>query len=138
MIKALNAKLRYARYTTWGSYFLFILCLISGGALRGTPMSVLLLATLPLLLFLPGMARENYKSLAMLSFVTLMYFIPLVDGAMRPTADVFHFITVGLISILFVAAMMFSRWKQYADAGYGEGQEQATPASQPPTTENKE
>jgi uncharacterized membrane protein len=138
MIKALNAKLRYARYTTWVCYFLFIICLISGSVLRGTPVSVPLLATLPLLLFLPGMARENYKSLAMLAFVTLMYFIPLVDGAMRPTADIFHFLTVGLISILFVAAMMFSRWKQYADAGYGDEPEQAAPASQPPTTDSKE
>lgn len=128
MIKALNAKLRYARYTTWFCYFFFIICLISGSVLRGTPISVPLLATLPLLLFLPGMARENYKSLAMLAFVTLMYFIPLVDGAMRPTADIFHFLTVGLISILFVAAMMFSRWKQYADAGYGD--ETPSPADQ--------
>jgi uncharacterized membrane protein len=119
MIKNLEVKLRYSRYTTWISYFLFILSLVVGGVVEGTPASLLVIVTLPLIIFLPGMARENYKSLAMLSFVTLMYFVPLVVNVMESDASIFDVTSVTMISILFMASMLFSRWRQFFDAGYG-------------------
>jgi uncharacterized membrane protein len=122
MIKALDQKLNAARYCTWGSYFLFILSLVGGGYLEGTPVSILIIVTLPLIIFLPGMARENYKSIAMLSFMTLMYFVPLVVNVMEPGATIYDMFSVALISVLFIASMMFSRWKQYHLAGYGKEQ----------------
>jgi uncharacterized membrane protein len=119
-IKALDKKLQFARYSTWGSYFFFLLAMFTGGLVNGTPVTLLLIVSLPLILFLPGMARENYKSLAMLSFVTLLYFIPLVVAAMDANRTPLDVISLALICILFVATMMFSRWKQYALAGLGD------------------
>ena len=119
MIKQLDTKLYFARRITWGSYFLFILTMITGSYLKGTPGSLIIISTLPLILFLPGMARENYKSLSMLCFVTLFYFTVIVVNLGGPEQSVFDWISVVLISLLFCSAMMFSRWKQYELAGYG-------------------
>jgi len=113
MIKNLQKKLTLARYVTWSSFILFILSLFGGSYLSGTPVSLLVFISLPLIFLLPGMLRENYKSLSMLSFVTLLYFIPLVVNVMSPDYDASDVASLVLICILFTASMMFSRWKQY-------------------------
>jgi uncharacterized membrane protein len=113
MINNLAIKLVWARRLTWWSYALFLVSMISGGYMRGTPGSLLIIGTLPLLLMLPGMARENYKSLSMLCFVTLFYFTVTVLNLWSPAANLIDWFSVTLIAILFCAAMMFSRWKQY-------------------------
>ena len=118
-IKSLDKKLYFARRATWYSYFLYILCMLAGGYLGGTPVSLLTIVTLPLLLFLPGMARENYKSLSMLSFVALMYFIPAVVNVGKPDYDGLDVASLVLVSILFTSSMLFSRWAQYSQAGLG-------------------
>jgi uncharacterized membrane protein len=120
-IKALDTKLYYARRVTWYSYFLFLLSLWTGGLLSAnpTPFSLLAIVSLPLILFLPGMARENHKSLIMLSFVTLMYFIHLVVNVGKPDYELFDVISLVLICILFTSSMLFSRWIQYHRAGLG-------------------
>lgn len=122
MIKALNTKLKYARYFTWGSFFLLFLSMVIGGRLSDppTPASLLIIISLPLMLLLPGMARENYKSLSMLCFVTLLYFIPLVVNVMEPGANLFDISSLILVCILFTSSMLFSRWKQYDQAGAGD------------------
>ncbi len=119
-IKALDTKLDIARRATWASYFLFILSLIGGGHMAGTPLSLLIIVSLPLLLLLPGMKRENHKTLALLSFASLMYFIPLVVNVGEPDRTFFDVLSLVLICILFVAAMLFSRWIQYHRAGLGD------------------
>lgn len=113
MIHALATKLSWARRLTWASYALFLASLVIGGYLAGTPGSLIIIGTLPLILFLPGMARENYRSLSMLCFVTLFYFTVIVVRLGAPGHSPMDWISVVLISVLFCAAMMFSRWKQY-------------------------
>ncbi|MAT52405.1 MAG: hypothetical protein CMK32_14610 [Porticoccaceae bacterium] len=119
MIKHLETKLRYARQITWVSYFLFIVTLFAGNFTDPEPLRLrlMMIIILPLLLFLPGMARENYKSLAMLCFVTLMYFTALVVDVGSPGASLWDWLALALVCILFVAGMLFSRWTQYAQAG---------------------
>ena len=121
MIKSLQTKLYYARRITWGSYCLFLVSMTTAGYLREpqTPGSLLIIGTIPLLLVLPGMARENYKSLSMLCFVTLFYFIVIVLNLWSPNQNLMDWVSVVLISLLFCAAMMFSRWKQYEVTGNG-------------------
>lgn len=119
-IRHLDTKLKYAKNLTWVSYFLFLVSMWTGGILGGVKIGTMIVLSLPLILFLPGMARGNYKSLAMLSFVTLMYFIPLVVNVGRPDFDVVDITSVALICILFTSSMLFSRWAQYDQAGLGE------------------
>ena len=113
MIPNLPLKLTWARRVTWLSFVLFFVSLLGFGYAGGTPASLLAIISVPLLLLLPGMIRENYKSLAMLSFVTLLYFIPLVVDVMAPESSLTSVVSLTLICILFVASMLFSRWKQY-------------------------
>ena len=117
MIKNLPNKLDKARKITWASYIGLILSLLIGGYLKQTPGSLMIISLLPLMIFLPGMARENYKSLSMLCFVTLMYFIPFVVNVWENTTSLPDIITLILICILFTASMLFSRWRQYDLAG---------------------
>lgn len=81
----------------------------------GAPLYVIalwaLLPTLPLLLFVPGIWLRNPRSHAWLCFVSLLYFMYGVDQAFLPGHQI---VGLGLsISsiILFIAAMMFSRWE---------------------------
>lgn len=113
MIPNLEKKLSIARQLTWASYFLFIISLLTGGLVSGTPASLLIIVTLPLVIFLPGMARENDKTLVMLSFVTLLYFIPIVVNVGEPDNSIFDIFSLVLICVLFTSSMFFSRWKRY-------------------------
>jgi len=113
MIEHLALKLSWARRLTRWSYVLYLASMLWGGYLRGTPGSLLIIATLPLLLLLPGIARENYKSLALLCFVTLFYFTVIVLNLWSPAHHAVDWLSLVLICILFCAAMLFSRWKQY-------------------------
>ncbi|HLS98217.1 MAG: DUF2069 domain-containing protein [Porticoccaceae bacterium] len=124
MIPALATKLTWARRLTWASYVLFLASLVIGGYLAGTPGSLIIIGTLPLILFLPGMARENHRSLSMLCFVTLFYFTVIVVRLGAPGHSAMDWVAVVLISVLFCAAMMFSRWKQY-DLAYRQGRGEA-------------
>lgn len=116
MIKSLDTKLHYARHLTRASFVLLILTLCIN-SLLGDTATLLVFILLPLVLMIPGLARENYKSLAMLSFVSLMYFVPVVVNVWEPSRTAWDIIALILISILFTSSMMFSRWKQYHLAG---------------------
>jgi uncharacterized membrane protein len=50
----------------------------------------------------------------MLCFVTLLYFIVTVNNLFSPNANVFDWVELVLLVVMFSAAMMFSRWKQYS------------------------
>ena len=118
-IRHLTTKLNAARKVTWCSYCLLLVSLWVGGLLSATPVSLLVLACIPLLLLLPGLYRENFKSLAMLSFVAILYFIPLMVNLWEPDASTIDILSLALVCILFTAAMLFSRWTQYQRAGLG-------------------
>lgn len=71
----------------------------------------------PLLVFLPGLVRGGWKSYLWLCFVVLVYFMVTVSelfGPKREIADVFELV---LIVVLFVAAMMYARWRKRELAG---------------------
>lgn len=113
MIEHLDTKLSWARHITRGSYVLYLASMLCGGFLRGTPGSLLIIASLPMLLLLPGIARENPKSLALLCFVTLFYFTVIVLNLWSPVSNALDWLSLVLICVLFCAAMLFCRWKKY-------------------------
>ncbi len=113
MTNDLETRVRLARSCTWFSYGLLILSLLFGGLFSGTPLTLLIIGIAPLLLFAPGMLKLNHRSLAMLCFVTLLYFIVIVVNLTEPDKSVFDIIAVVAVSSLFISAMMLSRWIQY-------------------------
>ena len=114
VIPNLGKKLRIGRQLTWGSLILFLLVLLLNGLLSSTPLSLMIFTFLPLLIILPGLYIERYKTISMLCFVTLLYFIVTVTNLFAPTANLLDVAELVLLVILFSAAMMFSRWKQYS------------------------
>ncbi|TNE75985.1 MAG: DUF2069 domain-containing protein [Gammaproteobacteria bacterium] len=114
IIPKLQQKLQVARRLTWSTYLLLLLVLLLNGVLSATPASLMVFTLVPLLIFLPGLRRERYKTISMLCFVTLMYFMVTVTNLFAPNASWLDAVELVLIVVLFGAAMMFSRWKQYS------------------------
>ena len=108
----LTRNLRVARISTWISYVALIISLFGDGLLSGTAPVLLIIAVLPLLLFLPGLGRENYRSITMLCFVCLLYFTAIIANLYEPDKTLFGIFALISVVSLFVAGMMFSRWLQ--------------------------
>lgn len=66
---------------------------------------------LPLLLFLPGMLRDRLRSYIWLCFVSLLYFIALVERLFARPGDSLALVGLVAVILLFISAMMYSRWR---------------------------
>jgi uncharacterized membrane protein len=114
VIPNLGKKLRIGRQLTWGSLILFLLVLLLNGLQSALSWKLMIFTFIPLLILLPGLYVERYKTISMLCFVTLLYFIVTVNNLFSPNANVFDWVELVLLVVMFSAAMMFSRWKQYS------------------------
>jgi uncharacterized membrane protein len=72
----------------------------------------LLVAILPLAIFIPGLRKPHHRTYSWLCFVLLMYFLFLVPLLMSYWSLIYWVLTL-LVSVLFITAMMTSRWLQY-------------------------
>ena len=79
-----------------------------------TRLALCLLQAAPLIAFAPGLWRGAQRSYVWLCLVLLMYFVMAVERVIRPGAPIAEFLELGLIVVLFVTAMMFSRWQSQA------------------------
>lgn len=107
----LQPKLKLARLLCQGSYISLLLTLTANAVALDRPLTILAITLIPLLLFARGVWRENPRSLVLLCFVVLMYFATVVINLGKPTRSGFDWLELVFIIILFLAAMMFSRWK---------------------------
>ena len=71
-----------------------------------------LLQILPLLLLLPGLLKQHYRSFSWLCFLMLAYFTGYVVQVYSPTRDPQDWISLALTLIIFIAGMFASRWLQ--------------------------
>lgn len=99
-----------AKITVWIAYPGLILSLLCDGLLTGTNLLLLIIAITPLLIFLPGLYREDHRSLVMLCFVSLLYFTVIVTNLYEPDRTLFSISALVAVVLLFIAAMMYSRW----------------------------
>jgi len=106
-------RVALAQRITWASFGVLILARLGGGVVAEAPWTLQIIGIVPLLIFIPGMLRISHRSLALLCFVTLMYFTVIVVNLSKPNHSVFDAIAVVAVSSLFVAAMLLSRWIQY-------------------------
>lgn len=72
----------------------------------------LLVAILPLAIFIPALRKPHHRTYSWLCFVLLMYFLFLVPLLMSYWSLMYWVLTL-LVSTLFITAMMTSRWLQY-------------------------
>jgi uncharacterized membrane protein len=81
---------------------------------EGLPGVIAAVKVLPLLLFAPGMLRDNLRSYIWLCFVCLLYFTVLVVRVFADPADLRGVIGLGAVVVLFIAAMLYVRWRARA------------------------
>ncbi len=95
----------------WFSYGLLIGQQLVDALLRDAPWVVFAVKLLPLLIFLPGMLRDQLRSYVWLCFVSLLYFIVLVERVFAEPAGLAGWIGLGSVVLLFSAAMLYVRWR---------------------------
>ena len=107
------------RPLTLGSLTLLIGAIAARMLSGSTSPLMLLPALLPLLIFIPGAWRGHPRSLALLCFVCLLYFCVITVRLFAPDRTPFDVAAMVAVVTLFVAAMMFTRWRkqQLRDAG---------------------
>jgi uncharacterized membrane protein len=71
-----------------------------------------LISILPLAIFVFAMRSPHHRTYSWLCFVLLMYFLFLVPLLMSYWSLIYWALTL-LVSVLFITAMMTSRWLQY-------------------------
>ncbi len=79
---------------------------------RGS-LTLWLVQCLPLLMFVPGLVKHYYRTYSWLCFVLLFYFTAFTVDAMSPLRDWVDYLGVGLSVVMFISAMMASRWRQH-------------------------
>ncbi len=75
------------------------------------PWIIYLGRVIPLLIFLPGMRKDNLRSYIWLCFVSLLYFIALVERLFAEPGNVLSLLGMVAVVTLFIASMMFVRWR---------------------------
>jgi uncharacterized membrane protein len=115
-IPHLATKLRVAHLTTNLSYAALLIVLTAWAFTLTQGASVVLWAivSLPLLILWPGMRKKRHRSYSWLCFVILLYFIKGVEGTMSPAVAWTDVSILALSVVIFIGAMLTSRWLQYA------------------------
>lgn len=103
----------------WASYAILLLTQVLDAWRGGAPWIIWLAVLLPLLIFLPGMLRDNLRSFIWLCFVLLLYFMRLVVALFERPTDPLAIVGMVSVVVLFNAAMLYVRWKARALRGPG-------------------
>lgn len=95
----------------WGCWLLFVVQQIWDVARFSAPWPVWVLRVLPLLVFMPGIARDNLRSVVWLCFVILFYFVSAVELMFARPGD--WVAVTGLVAIvaLFLACALYIRFR---------------------------
>ncbi|MFV0277491.1 MAG: DUF2069 domain-containing protein, partial [Parahaliea sp.] len=98
-------------YLVWAGWGLLLVQQVLDAWSHAMPWVIWLGKLLPLLLFLPGMLRDRLRSYVWLCFVSLLYFIALVE---RLFATPGHPLAIaGMLAVvtLFCAGTLYVRWR---------------------------
>jgi uncharacterized membrane protein len=108
----MNAGLRTAAARlTWISYAALLVQQAADAWLHAAPWFIWLIKLLPLLLFLPGMRKDNLRSYIWLCFMCLGYFLILVQRAFAEPGSLQVIGGLVAVVVLFIAAMLYVRWR---------------------------
>ena len=79
--------------------------------LRSAPWVVWLAVLVPLIIFLPGMLRDNLRRYIWVCFVSLMYFMRLVVALFARPDSLLSITGMVAVVILFTGSMLYVRWR---------------------------
>ena len=107
----MNSRAYLARRITWLSWFTLLLQQAATAWVQQAPWVVWLAFLLPLVIFVPGMLRDNLRSFIWLCFVSLLYFMRLVVAVFAHPDDGLAIMGLVAVVVLFCTAMMYVRWR---------------------------
>ena len=100
-----------AHVATWLGWAGLLLTQVLDAWLLAVPWIIWLGKILPLLIFLPGMLRDNLRSYIWLCFVSLLYFMALTVRLFAQPDSLLQGAGMLCVVTVFVAAMLYVRWK---------------------------
>jgi uncharacterized membrane protein len=113
-----NKNLNYILISTYTSYFALLgLITYTYSVDENHSWKLLIFQSLPLLLVLPGLINTRFRAHSCLCFIILAYFIAYVVEVGSSLREVTDWIGLGLSIIIFIGAMMSSRYLQRLQAG---------------------
>lgn len=96
---------------TWLSLTLLLVLQLIESAIQQPPLLIWVVRVMPLLIFVPGMLKDNLRSYIWACFVCLLYFISLVERLFAdPDSGIAILAMVSVVG-LFVSAMLYVRWR---------------------------
>ena len=112
-----GSRARLARAVTLACYGLLIVMLSAelfsiASLLPRTRMFLWCICVVPLLLFLPGMLRGAWKTFLWLCFMLPFYFALSVARLADAQPDLAARVELLMVCLLFVASMLYARWRQ--------------------------
>lgn len=93
----------------WLSWFLLFAQQAADAYLRGVPWIIWCGKLLPLLIFLPGMLKDRMRSFIWLCFISLLYFITLVERLFALPGSPLAQLGMVAVVVLFISAMLYVR-----------------------------
>lgn len=75
------------------------------------PWIIVLGKILPLLIFLPGVIRDNLRSYIWLCFLSLFYFLVLVERLFAQPSNILAMLGMVAVVTVFTCAMLYVRWR---------------------------
>ena len=99
------------RRAALASFAVLIIAQMLDSWVRQPPLTIWVMRVLPLLIFVPGLIRDNPRTYVWLCFVILLYFLTLVLRLFVDPADPVAWVAMCSVVILFTAAMMYARWR---------------------------
>ena len=110
-VKSYGALSARAHVATWFVFAVLLLQQAADALLQAAPWFIWLVKLLPLLLFVPGMLRDNLRSYIWLCFVCLGYFMLLVQRIFATPSDLLVITGLVAVVVLFTTAMLYVRWR---------------------------
>ena len=111
-----------AHLLTWSAWLLLLGQQAADAWVHQAPAIIWAGKLLPLLIFLPGMLKDRLRSYIWLCFVCLLYFIAQVERMFAQPGSLLAITGLVAVVVLFIAAMMYVRWRarELRAAGNGE------------------
>ena len=108
---ALNTLAGNTRRVCWAAWSVLLLQQVADAWVHHLPWIIWLGKLVPLLIFVPGMLRDNLRTYIWLCFVSLLYFIALVERLFAQPGSLPAITGTVAVVVLFVAAMLYVRWR---------------------------
>lgn len=117
VVSTAAGRTRITLRIVWISYAVLLFSQALDAWAHNAPWIIWLAVLLPLLIFLPGMRRDNLRSFIWLCFVLLLYFMRLVVALFEDPSAPLAVIGMVAVVVLFNAAMLYVRWRAREQRG---------------------